>query len=251
LAPIWALNLTPITEVSLSGLSTVLIHLKSELCYIAAITYGIWFARNKMVFENLELEDKLVIEMATTTIRDYQIANIQNKDYNNGEHRSYNNGGDNRRTSNRIVQRRNQKWKKPRSGSIKANCDANLAIDGSWGLGAIFRDEEGHVVASATWVRAGFNDPTTAEAYALYLTTRLAADCCFINVEFESDCLNVVKSVNSLSPSPRNYLGNLIRGIHLNLARFRHCSFHFEKNSSHPPWFFFPPQVSVFTLTKN
>jgi hypothetical protein len=204
-----------------------------------------------MVFENLELEDKLVIEMATTTIRDYQIPNIQNKDYNNGEHRSYNNGGDNRRTSNRIVQRRNQKWKKPRSGSIKANCDANLAIDGSWGLGAIFRDEEGHVVASATWVRAGFNDPTTAEAYALYLTTRLAADCCFINVEFESDCLNVVKSVNSLSPSPRNYLGNLIRGIHLNLARFRHCSFHFEKNSSHPPWFFFPPQVSVFTLTKN
>jgi hypothetical protein len=63
----------------------------------------------------------------------------------------------------------------------------------SWGLGAIFRDEEGQVVASATWERSGFNDPATAEAFALYLTMRLAAECCFTNVEFESDCLNVSK----------------------------------------------------------
>jgi hypothetical protein len=180
-----------------------------------------------MVFENLDLEDNLVIKMATITIQDYQKANMQNKDYNNGEHRSYNNHDNTRRNSNRVTQRHNQKWKKPRSGIIKANCDANLAIDGSWGLGAIYRDEEGQVVASATWVRAGINDPTTAEACALYLTTRLAVECCFINVEFESDCLNVVKSVNSLISSPRNYFGNLIRGIHLNLARFRHYSFHF------------------------
>jgi hypothetical protein len=108
----------------------------------------------------------------------------------------------------------NQKWKKPSTGIIKANCDANLSIDGSWSLGAIFRDEEGQVMASATWVRSGF-------------TTRLAVECCFIAVEFESDCLNVVKVVNSPLPSPRNYFGNLIRGIHQNLDRFRQCSFKF------------------------
>jgi hypothetical protein len=198
---------------------------EEEICYIAALTYGIWLARNKMVFENLDLEDSFVINMAMTTIQDYQKANMQNKDY--SEHRSNNNHDSTRRATNHSNHQLNQKWKKPSTGIIKANCDANLSIDGSWGLGAIFRDEEGQVMASATWVRSGFNDAATAEACALYFTTRLAAECCFIAVEFESDCLNVVKVVNSPLPSPRNYFGNLIRGIHQNLDRFRQCSFKF------------------------
>jgi hypothetical protein len=178
-----------------------------------------------MVFENLELEDRFVIKMATTTIQDYKKANMQNKDY--SEHRSNNNHDSTRRATNRSNHQLNQKWKKPRTGIIKANCDANLSIDSSWGLGAIFRDDEGQVMASATWVRSGFNDPATAEACALYLTTRLAAECCFTTVEFESDCLNVVKAVNSPGPNPRNYFGNLIRGILQNRDRFRQCSFNF------------------------
>jgi hypothetical protein len=160
-----------------------------------------------MVFENLELEDRLIIDMATTAIQDYQKANMQNKDYDNGDLRNNNNHDNTRRPTNRSNNHLHQKWKKPRTGIIKANCDANLSIDGSWGLGAIYRDEEGQVVASATWVRSGFNDPATAEACALYLTMRLAAECCFTNVDFESDCLNVVKNVNSSTSSPRNYLG--------------------------------------------
>jgi hypothetical protein len=195
---------------------------EEELCYIAAITYSIWFARNKTVFENLDLEDGFIIRMAMTTLQDYQKANMQNEGY------SYNNNHvDTRRDTNRGNQHRNKKWKKPRTGIIKANSDANLSIDGSWGLGAIFRDGEGHIMASATWVRSGFHDPATAEACALYFTMRLAADCCFTTVEFESDCLNVVKAVNSALPSPRNYFGNLIRGIHQNLGRFRQATFKF------------------------
>jgi hypothetical protein len=88
-------------------------------------------------------------------------------------------------------------------------------------------------VASATWEWSGFNDPATAEAFALYLTTRLAADCCFTFVEFESDCLNVVNSVNSPYSNPKNYFGNIIRGIQLNLARFRQASFkHIDRKAN-------------------
>jgi ribonuclease HI len=182
-----------------------------------------------MVFENHDLEDSFIINMATTTIQDYQKAmtNTQNKDYNNRDHdntRNNNNHDTSRRNTTRSNQHLNQKWKKPRAGTIKANCDANLKIDGTWGLGAICRNEHGQVVASATWQRSGFNDPATAEAFALYLTMRFAADCCFTSVDFESDSLKVVNSVNSQDSNLRNYFGNLIRGIQLNLARFRRVS---------------------------
>jgi hypothetical protein len=88
-------------------------------------------------------------------------------------------------------------------------------------------------VASATWERSGFNDPATAEAFALYLTTRLAAECCFTSVEFESDCLTVVTRVNSPEPSARSYFENMIRGVQVNIARFRQCSFkHIDRKAN-------------------
>jgi hypothetical protein len=209
---------------------------EEELCQIAAITYGIWFARNKMVFENHDLEDSFIIIMATNTIQDYQNAMTSTQNNNNRDHNNYrtNNNHDNsRRNTNRNNQHTNQKWKKPIPGIIKANCDANLPIDGSWGLGAIFRDDDGQVVASATWVRSGFNDPATAEAFALYLAMRLAAECCFTSVEFESDCSNAVKWVNSTESNPRNYFGNINKGVQLNKARFRHVSFkHIDRKAN-------------------
>jgi hypothetical protein len=191
-----------------------------------------------MVFENHDLEDSFIINMATTTIQDYQKAmtNTQNKDYNNRDHdntRNNNNHDTSRRNTTRSNQHLNQKWKKPRTGVIKENCDANLSIDGRWSLGAICRDENGQVVASATWERSGFNDPATSEAFVLYLTTRLAADCCFTSVEFECDCLNAVNSVNSPDSNPRSYFGNIIRGVQLNLARFRQASFkHIDRKAN-------------------
>jgi hypothetical protein len=76
---------------------------EQELCYIAAITYGIWFARNKMVFENHELEDRVIINMATTTIQDYQKAmnTMQNKDYKVRDHKNNNNHDNTGRSTNR------------------------------------------------------------------------------------------------------------------------------------------------------
>jgi hypothetical protein len=49
---------------------------EEELCVIASITYGIWFARNKIVFDNHDTEDTDIIDKATTAILDYQNANI-------------------------------------------------------------------------------------------------------------------------------------------------------------------------------
>jgi hypothetical protein len=80
-------------------------------------------------------------------------------------------------------------------------------------------------LASATWEIPGFNDPATAEACALYFTTKLAVECYFTRVEFECDCSIVVKGVNERDVCPRNYLGNLFRGIWIARQSFIFCSF--------------------------
>jgi hypothetical protein len=205
---------------------------EEELCVIASLTCGIWFARNKMVFENHDTEEKDIIDKANSTILDYQTANLNhtsanptnrtnNKDNNNNDNTS----GNTNQHQQRDHQHVNQRWKKPSRRNIKANCDANLRVDGKWGLGAIFRDNEGQILASTTWEMPGFNDPATAEACALYFTTRLAVECCFTRVEFECDSSIVVKGVNEHDASPINFLGNFLQGIWNARQSFSFCSF--------------------------
>jgi hypothetical protein len=159
-----------------------------------------------MVFGNQDTEDKDIIDKATSAILDYQRANLNSPttDHTNRTNRTNNNYGNNygsySRNTHQHQQRANlqanQRWKKPNRGKIKANCDTNLKVNGKLGLGAIFRDDDGQVLASATWEMPDLCDPTTAEAYALYLTTRMVVDCCFTRVEFECDSSIVVKRVN-------------------------------------------------------
>jgi hypothetical protein len=71
----------------------------------------------------------------------------------------------------------------------------------------------------------GFHDPSTAEACALYLTTLMAIDCCFLNVDFEVDCSMVSDGVNAVFSNPRSYFGNYIRVIQTTRVSFHHCTF--------------------------
>jgi hypothetical protein len=119
---------------------------EKDLVSIAAIIYGLWWARNKLVFDNYVMDEKTIIKHAYSSVRDYQPMNKQERlNPPNINQRSSNNNTRNYRNNQHI------KWRKPSSGVIKANSDANLSIDGWWGLGAIFRDESGEILASATW----------------------------------------------------------------------------------------------------
>jgi hypothetical protein len=209
---------------------------EEDLCYLAAIIYGIWFARNLQVFENSDTNDQTILDKAHSNIKDYQLAT---QDIPTPQHNQSNQQHMNQRTratnqnQHMHVQQRNQKWRKPRQGEIKGNCDANLTIEGFWGLGAMFRDENGQTLASATWLIPGFSDPLTAEACALYNMTRLAAECCFTNVVLESDCAKVIMQVNELQESHRSYTGNFVRGINRMRGCFQSCSFaHIDRRAN-------------------
>jgi hypothetical protein len=209
---------------------------EEDLCYLASIIYGNWFARNLQVFENFDTNDQSILDKAYSNLKDYQLATQENSahQHNQGNQQSNHNRT---RVANQTQRsndhQSNQKWRKPRQGEIKGNCDANLTIEGFWGLGAIFRDEDGQTLASATWLVPGFSDPLTAEACALYNMTRLAAECCFTRVAFESDCAKVIMQVNDLQSSHRSYASNFVRSINGMRDRFQACSFsHIDRRAN-------------------
>ncbi|KAK2393951.1 hypothetical protein QL285_055840 [Trifolium repens] len=60
-----------------------------------------------------------------------------NKEHRSNVHSTNNNSNHNPRHTHYYHQgnyHENKKWCRPRMGVIKANCDANLTIDGFWGL---------------------------------------------------------------------------------------------------------------------
>jgi hypothetical protein len=108
---------------------------------------------------------------------------------------------------------------------IKINSDASLTTAGKWGLGVTCQDDTGMIAAAATWEVPGNNDPLLAEAYALYHAVRFAKDCCFQSVIFESDSERLIKLLCGEDQIPRNYVGNIIRGVNCNRNSFRFCTF--------------------------
>jgi hypothetical protein len=109
----------------------VITNLKAEdLIHIAAITYRIWFARNKCVFEFRNLADSIVINKANNNMKEYQHAA-------NSELLTTTTPNDAKAISNvnhrRIYSTGPKRWSKPKTSIIKVNCDANLAKPGRWG----------------------------------------------------------------------------------------------------------------------
>lgn len=107
------------------------------------------------------------------------------------------------------------RWKKPDPIFYKINTDANLSEDNIWGLATICRDENGEVLASATWRKNGFIDLAVAEAYGLYMALEFAIRCEFLEVIFESNNEKVIRVLNGMNEIPNLYVGNIIMGIKL------------------------------------
>jgi hypothetical protein len=80
---------------------------EEDICFVTAIIYGLWWARNKLVFDNYDMEDKAIIDYAYSSVRDYQRLNKQEPyNLNNNQQRSRNN---NLRNHNN----QHTKWRKP------------------------------------------------------------------------------------------------------------------------------------------
>ncbi|GAU15609.1 hypothetical protein TSUD_108680 [Trifolium subterraneum] len=104
---------------------------------IVAITYGIWYARNAIIFQNKILSS---IDKPTVT-------------RNNGN---------------------NISWSPPRRDTLKINVDAHLSSDGRWFTGLVLRRSDGSAVGAVTRAHVASKDVVMGEARALLENNPLA-----------------------------------------------------------------------------
>lgn len=199
-----ALNLK-ILEQPISNLSDWIAHsilnLKEEVnIQIASILYNIWQARNQAIFDEKFIPEETIITRSSCCISEFLAAN--NPDPTQIDLIPNLPSKQQRKT--------HHKWIPPAPNYLKANSDANLQALGWWGLGAVVRNDEGLVMASASWRMKGSEDVILAETFALYRTIDLALDCGFRRIMFEVDNEQLVRLIHNDNSEDRSYLGKLI-----------------------------------------
>lgn len=107
-------------------------------------------------------------------------------------------------------------WKPLVVGYIKINFDASVTCNPPCiGLGAVARSHTGEVIAWSRRRVQYIQDPELAEAMATILAVNLAISLQHSQFEIESDCLNLVKMLQSTDPclAPCGVFVDLIRNI--------------------------------------
>jgi len=191
---------------------------------IASLAYHIWFSRNQRVFENKRIPEVDIINRAAHSIRDFYSAHHLQHAETAPTNASAHSSNSSARFSKPSCK---PKWTKPADNLVKANSDANLQIEGWWGLGSIVRDAKGLVLATATWQTPGVKDVMFAEAFALMKTMRLAIDCGFRRVLFEGDNEKLMKRIQTEELEDRSYLGFIMKEIQVLQSLFDTCQCNF------------------------
>ncbi|MCH94630.1 ribonuclease H protein, partial [Trifolium medium] len=182
---------------------------KESIQIISSITYSIWFARNKQVFQNKNTPVNEAVDHALRTLHDYHHhTTVARLDSSN---------------SRPSVGRNNKSWSPPPKTFLKLNVDAHLSDDGHWGLGMVLRRDDGRCVGAATKVYHGSNDAAMAEATGLREALLWVKSQKMEKVIIEMDAESIVKAVNSRI-FPRNQWGQLVRSCARNFDHHAHLS---------------------------
>ncbi|XP_024179300.1 uncharacterized protein LOC112185289 [Rosa chinensis] len=108
----------------------------------------------------------------------------------------------------------NVRWKKPPIGMIKLNVDAAFStVDGSIGVGGVFRDFEGSCFGGFRHTLPTASSARHAELVALLMGVQLAISHQFVPLIVETDCQDLVQAVvnDSLDHSVLGYLSGDLR----------------------------------------
>lgn len=105
---------------------------KEALLKVVAVLWGIWFFRNKKVWEDKTVTARLVVTWGRTKISEWSQAKklVQNE-----------------KVGNAVKSNQVHKWKKPEAGSFKLNVDAAVPLDEqNFSIGMLIRDSTGAFV---------------------------------------------------------------------------------------------------------
>ncbi|CAJ2647191.1 unnamed protein product [Trifolium pratense] len=148
---------------------------------ITATIYGIWYARNMLVFQGKSLPPQDISSIALKQLHEYQL--------HSSETQIQNPIGKSTGCSHNIS------WSPPLRGTLKINVDAHLSSDGHWSTGLVLRRPDGSAVGAATRVHNGVADAATGEAMGLNDAMDWVEKLGEHKVIFELDSQIIVKAV--------------------------------------------------------
>ncbi|XP_060961087.1 uncharacterized protein LOC133031571 [Cannabis sativa] len=120
---------------------------------MAMILWGVWGARNDLLWNKKLASIERVVSAAVTFLELWKVAQLKNGDVS---------------TSNSHASAGFELWSKLSLGELKVNCDAAIfSREKSHGFGWIARDSAGVLLSAAVEKRFGGVDPVVAEAMSM------------------------------------------------------------------------------------
>ncbi|KAL5550571.1 hypothetical protein UlMin_000747 [Ulmus minor] len=153
--------------------------LSSEnLEFLCILLWRIWFRRNKWIHEKIWLDDESCFSWARQHLTDFVEANCRKGDS--------------------LKKATVSSWQAPEIGVVKVNSDAAWCSNlKKFGLGSVIRDYTGKVLGSVATPIHSLVSVAVAESWALEKGISLAKHLGYSTVIFESDCLGVIKALES------------------------------------------------------
>ena len=154
-----------------------------EVTLIARVLWGIWFFRNKRVWENKIVNDRIVMEWSASYFAEWRKAKESKTVL-------LNNGRSNAPTGT-------HKWKAPTVDYLKLNTDAAIKLgENSFSVGLVLRDHRGEFIGGKVKRLQMANSVLEAEVIAIKEGLHWLSTLPHQFVEIESDSLLSVKALN-------------------------------------------------------
>ena len=156
------------------------------LSKIATVMWGVWFARNKKIFEEKVMTPAAVMSWSRNQVQDWVVASKHHQTSS---------------SSNSSTLQQNHAWKPPDLGSFKINVDAAVKEGQDFfAIGMALRDYNGHFLAGRVMRFAGSMQVVEAEMVGIVEALSWINHLPVSIVTIESDsqlCVNTIKGSNS------------------------------------------------------
>ncbi|XP_042973060.1 uncharacterized protein LOC122304862 [Carya illinoinensis] len=150
----------------------------SLLAKFVAIMWGLWYRRNKRIYENISMHINVTVNNALSLQQEY--AQVQFFDVSNQK-------------INKVV-----RWHPPPMDFLKLNIDGATFNDQSIaGIGVVLRDHNGEVVVTCSKVEKEVSSVEFIDAIALLRGLQLCVQWGVPKIMLEIDCLILVNALNA------------------------------------------------------
>ncbi|XP_071923104.1 uncharacterized protein [Coffea arabica] len=176
------------------------------------ILWQLWKARNKRVFQLESVDAKVIIDKAQQEWIEFENATgSQPRVLASSE-------------QERLIQ---HIWEPPQEGVVRINTDAAISAKMvRTGLGIVARNWRGDLVKVRGISRRKRGETATEESLAIRSAPEMAQDAGWTKIEVQSDCRNIVRSINAGNVQDRK-LQTILEDIEALKTSFDSCIFSF------------------------